>query len=195
MLDKATMNKLRDMRLSAMADKLAWQLEQAETQSLSFDERFGMLVDAQWLARYNRRIGRFVKQAGFRFPAAVEDIDYHEKQGITKADIQRLSDCLYIQKKQNVIISGPTGIGKTYIACALGRSACQQSIAVSYIRTSDLLLALAEAHATNSYSLLKKRLLNVPLLILDDWGMKLSRWLNAMKLWNSWNFAMAGHLL
>jgi len=172
MLDRATVNKLREMRLSAMADKLAWQLEQAGAQNLSFEERIGMLVDAQWLARRNRRVGRLVKQAEFRFPASVEDIDYHEKRGITKADIQRLCDCLYIQKKQNVIISGPTGVGKTYIACALGRSACQQGIAVSYIRTSDLFLSLAEAHATNSYSLLKKRLINIPLLILDDWGTK-----------------------
>jgi DNA replication protein DnaC len=172
MLDKATINKLREMKLSAMADKLAWQQGQAEVQGLSFEERLGMLVDAEWLAKHNRRIGRFIKQADFRIPAVVEDIDYHEKRGMTKADVQRFSDCLYIQKKQNLIISGPTGVGKTYISCALGRCACQQGIAVCYVRTNDLFQSFAEAHASNSYSSLKKRLKNVPLLILDDWGMR-----------------------
>jgi DNA replication protein DnaC len=172
MLNNATVNKLQDMKLSAMAAKFTWQRGQPGMQGLSFEERFAMLVDAEWLAKHNRRINRFVKQAEFRFPAVVEDIDYMNKRGITKPDITRLSDCLYIQKKQNVILSGPTGVGKTYIACALGRCACQQSIAVSYLRTNGLLLELEEAHATSSYSMLRKRLIKIPLLILDDWGVK-----------------------
>ena len=172
MLDKATLNKLRDMKLSAMADKLVWQQEQPEIQSLSFEERFGMVVDAEWLSKLDRRISRLVKQAKFRFPASVEDIDYREKRGITKPDIARFCGCLYIQKKQNLILSGPTGVGKTFIACALGRCACQQGIAVKYIRTNDLFLSLKEAHETNSYASLRKRLATVSLLILDDWGMK-----------------------
>ena len=131
-----------------------------------------MLVDAEWMAKHDRRIDRFIKQAGFRFPAVLEDIDFREKRGITKQDVLRLSDCLYIQKKQNLILSGPTGVGKTYIACALGRCACQLGIAVIYIRISDLFLTLGEAHATSTYASLRKRLANVPLLILDDWGMK-----------------------
>jgi DNA replication protein DnaC len=141
-------------------------------QALSFEERFGMLVDAEWMAKHNRRIERSIKQAGFRFPAAIEDIDYHEKRGITKQDILRLSDCLYIQKKQNLIVSGPTGVGKTYIACALGRCACQLGIAVMYVRVSDLFLSIGEAHATSSYASFRKRPATVPLLILDDWGIK-----------------------
>lgn len=172
MLDKATLGKLREMKLSAMAGKLAWQQEQPGMQSLSFEERFGMLVDAEWLAKRGRRIERFVRQAEFRFPAAMEDIDYQAKRGITKDDILQLSDCSYIQKKQNVILSGPTGVGKTYLACALGRCACQLGIAVSYIRINDLFLSLEDAHASGSYTSLRKRLAKVPLLILDDWGMK-----------------------
>ena len=172
MLEKATLNKLREMKLTTMAAKYAWQQEQPEVQTLSFEERFSMLVDAEWLAKHDRRIKRFIKRADFRFPAVVEDIDYQEKRGITKQDIFRLNEGSYIQKKQNVIISGPTGVGKTYIACALGRSACQQGIAVSYIRTYDLFLALEEAHATSSYIALRNRLAKTPLLILDDWGMK-----------------------
>ena len=172
MFDKATLNKLRDMKLSAMAAKFAWQQEQPDMQVLSFEERFGMLVDAEWFAKQDRRIDRFIKQAQFRFPAAIEDIDYHEKRGITKPDVLRLSDCLYIQKKQNLIISGPTGVGKTFLACALGRCACRLGIAVMYIRMSDLFLSVSEAHATNSYASFRKRPASVPLLILDDWGIK-----------------------
>ena len=172
MFDKATLNKLQEMKLSTMAAKFAWQQEQPDMQALTFEERFGMLVDAEWMAKQDRRIDRIIKQAQFRFPAAVEDIEYHEKRGITKPDIMRLSDCLYIQKKQNLIISGPTGVGKTYLACALGRCACQLGIAVMYVRMSDLFLSISEAHATNSYASFRKHLASVPLLILDDWGAK-----------------------
>jgi len=172
MLDKATLTKLREMKLTAMAAKLVWQQEQPDMQNLSFEERLGMLVDAEWLARCGRRVERFIRQAEFRFPAAVEDIDYHDKRGITKDDILRLSDCSYIQKKQGVILSGPTGVGKTYLACALGRCACQLGIAVRYFRISDLFLTLQDARVSGSYSSHRKRLAKIPLLILDDWGMK-----------------------
>jgi DNA replication protein DnaC len=172
MLDKATLTKLREMKLTAMAAKFVWQQEQPDMQSLSFEERLGMLVDAEWLAKDGRRVERFIRQAEFRFPATVEDIDYHDKRGITKRDILRLSDCSYIQKKQGVILSGPTGVGKTYLACALGRCACQVGIPVRYFRISDLFLTLQDARASGSYSSLRKRLANVPLLILDDWGIK-----------------------
>jgi DNA replication protein DnaC len=172
MLDKATLNKLREMKLSTMAEKLDWQQEQPDIQNLSFEERFGMLIDAEWLERHDRRINRYISNAKFRFPATVKDIEYNQKRGITKSDILRLSSCAYIQKHQNVILSGPTGIGKTYIACALGRSACEQNIMASYIRVADLFLSLGEARATSSSTSLRKRLASVPLLILDDWGMK-----------------------
>jgi len=172
MLDKATLTKLREMKLSAMAAKLLWLQEQPDMQNLSFEERFGMLVDAEWLAKCGRRVDRFIRQAEFRFPAAVEDIDYHDKRGIIKDDVLRLSDCSFIQKKQGVILSGPTGVGKTYLACALGRCACQLGFAVRYFRISDLFLSFQGARASGSYSLYKKRLANIPLLILDDWGMK-----------------------
>jgi len=160
------------MKLAAMAAKLVWQQEQPGMQGLSFEERLAMLVDTEWMARCSRRVERLIRQAEFRFPAAVEDIDFHSKRGITKDDILRLSDCSFIQRKQGVILSGPTGVGKTYLACALGRCACQLAIAVRYFRISDLFLLLQDAHASGSYSSLKQRLAKIPFLILDDWGMK-----------------------
>jgi DNA replication protein DnaC len=172
MLDKATLTKLREMKLAAMAARLVWQQEQPDMQSLSFEERLGMLVDTEWLARCSRRVERLIRQAEFRFPANLEDIDYHSKRGMTKNDILRLSDCAYIQKKQGVILSGPTGVGKTYLACALGRCACQLGLAVRYFRISDLFLTFQDARASGTYSSLRKRLAKIPLLILDDWGMK-----------------------
>jgi len=172
MLNNATLSKLREMKLSTMAKKLEWQLSQPDMQSLSFEERFGMLVDAEWLGKRNRRTDRLIRQAGFRFPASVEDIDYHGKHGITKADIMRLCSGTFIQRKQNLILTGPTGIGKTYTACALGRCACNMDVATQYTRIGDMFFALEEARSSKTYLSFKNRLRGVPLLILDDWGMK-----------------------
>jgi DNA replication protein DnaC len=170
--DRATLNKLREMKLSAMAEKLAWQMERPDMQSLSFEERFGMIVDAEWLKKRERRENRLIRQADFRFPAAVEDIDYSCKRGVTKADILRLSDGSFVKRKQNLILSGPTGVGKTFIACAIGRCVCQHGQAARYIRASDLFLAIEEARSSASFLSFKRTLLCVPLLIIDDWGTK-----------------------
>ena len=172
MLDNATINKLRDMKLSAMADKFAWQLEKPDMQSLSFEDRFGMLVDAEWLDKRGRRINRLIRHAEFRITAAVEDINYLGMRGITKADVMRLCDCVFIQRHQNLILSGPTGVGKTFISCAIGRCACNLGIASHYIRVSDLLLEFDEARSSKTYLSFRKRLAGIPLLILDDWGLK-----------------------
>ena len=172
MLDKATVIRLHELKLHAMADKAVWFGEQTDTAVLSFGEKMGMLVDAEWLARRGRRIDRHIRQAEFRLPAFTEDIDYRSKQGITKEDVLRFSDCSYIRNRQNIILSGPTGVGKTYIACALGTAACRQCISVRYLRISDLFLLLTDARLEGSYSTLRRKLAKTPLLILDDWGMK-----------------------
>ena len=172
MLDNATVNKLREMKLSAMANKFAWQLGKPDMQSLSFEERFGMLVDAEWLDKRGRRIDRLIRHAEFRIAVAVEDINYYEVRGITKADVMRLCGCTFVQRHQNLILSGPTGVGKTFISCAIGRCACNLDMAARYLRVSDLLLAFDEARSSKAYLPFRKRLAGVPLLILDDWGLK-----------------------
>ena len=172
MLDKMTINQLRDMKLTTMAAKALEQQEQPDMLALSFEERLGLMVDAEWTAKRTRRIERYIRQADFRFDAVISDIDYHDKHGITKEDVMRLSEGSYISKKQNIIFSGPTGIGKTYLACALGRQACYQYTAVKYLRVSDFFMMLSDVHIENNYSAFRKKLIRIPLLILDDWGIK-----------------------
>jgi DNA replication protein DnaC len=131
-----------------------------------------LLVDAEWMAKKEKKIDRFVRQANFRFPAVIEDIEYSGKHGITKKDVLKFSQCSYIYKKQNILVSGLTGIGKTYLICALGRSACYQCLAVRYFRTADLFLELSCAQLDGKYLSFRKQLSKLPLLILDDWGLK-----------------------
>ena len=172
MLNNATLSQLRDMGLSAMAIAFKEQQNQNDISLLSFEERFGLLVEAEWLSRCNNRINRLVKQAGFRFPALIEDIDYTGKHGIAKPEILRLSLGNYIKKAQNIFISGPTGVGKTYVACALGRAACAQGVHVIYTRVSDFFQTISNTTPSFRQMSFRVKCAQVPLLILDDWGLK-----------------------
>lgn len=177
MFNTTTINQLRELRLTTMADKFREQSDdgsrgQPDLSSLSFEERFGLLVEAEWLSRRSKRFDRLIVQAGFRFPACLEDVDYQGKQGIAKSEIIRLSTGNYLKKNLNVLISGPTGVGKTYLVCALGRAACLQGAGVIYLRVSDLFLRLADAHLDGRYDSLRSKLSKIPLLILDDFGLK-----------------------
>jgi len=172
MFDNATLNQLHDLRLSAMAASFKDQLNQNGIGSLSFEERFGMLVEAEWLNRRNKRIDRLIKQAGFRFPAFLEDIDYSCKHGITKPEMLKLSLGAYIKKAQNVFFSGPTGVGKTYLVCALGRAACTMGVQTLYTRVTDFFNLLFSSQNNYRHKPLRDKYAAVPLLIFDDWGLK-----------------------
>jgi len=172
MLNNATLGQLKELRLSAMADSFKEQSEKRNIASLSFEERFALLVEAEWLHRLNKRTERLIKKAGFRFTAAVEDIDYTNKKGVLKSEIIKLSLGAYIKKAQNVFFCGPTGVGKTYLACALGRSACLQGIQVFYIRLLDFFSCVFSVNPKGRQSHLRDICSKVPLLILDDWGLK-----------------------
>ena len=172
MFDNATLGQLHDLRLSAMASCFRDQLNQNDVGSLSFEERFGMLVEAEWLNRRNRRFNRLIKQAGFRLPAFLEDIDYSSKRGITKPEMLKLSLGTYIKRAQNVFFSGPTGVGKTYLACALGRAACTQGVQTIYTRVTDFFSLLFSSQNNHRNKPFRDKYACVPLLILDDWGLK-----------------------
>ena len=172
MLNNATINQLHDLRLSAMASYFKEQQNQSGIGCLSFEERFGLLVEAEWLNRRNKRIKRLLRQAAFRFTALLEDIDYSGKRGITKPELLKLSLGNYIKKAQNIFISGPTGIGKTYLVCALGRAACTQGVQVIYVRVSDFFQKVLSPTLGSLKVSFRDKCAQVPLLIFDDWGLR-----------------------
>ena len=170
MFNNPTVEKLRDLKLKVMA-KLMSEPD-VGLQDLSFEERLGILVEQEWLSRKNARIKRILASAALGINAFVEDVDYTVDRSIDKALIQKLSTCLFIEQKLNLVISGKTGSGKTYIACAVGNAACRHEYSVKYFRIPELLLEIQEAKHENRYSRFMKQLQTIKLLILDDIGLK-----------------------
>jgi len=171
MLNEPTLDKLRSMRLNAMAD--TWQEQQRSTDiaTLSFDERLGLLVDAQYMHRENRRLARRLNEAKLRHSqACIEDFDSVEKRGLSRSLVQKLATCSWIAEHLNVVLTGATGVGKTYLACALGQRACRNGYRVMYRRVPRLVDELTLARADGSLPRLLSRFARLDLLILDDWG-------------------------
>lgn len=133
MLMQQTLETLRRMRLVAMADAFLAQAQQPDMHGLSFEERFGLLVDQEWTHRQNRRMARFLKNAKLRLPACPEDIDYQQPRGLDRSVLRSLTSCDWIRMRQNVLITGPTGVGKTFLACALANAACRQGYSARYL--------------------------------------------------------------
>ena len=172
MLQSPTIEKLNDLRLSTMAE--AWQSQQRDAKigALSFDERFSLLVDAEYQARDNRRLTRLLKDAQLRIPqASVEDVEASSARGIDKSMLRQLGSCAWVGEHLNVLIAGATGVGKSYLACALGQSACRKGLRVLYRRVPRLLDELALARAEGSYARLLAKLAKADVLVLDDWGL------------------------
>jgi DNA replication protein DnaC len=170
MLDNNTSSKLCDMRLSVMSAAFKEQLSNRSMSELSFEERVGLMVDAEWTSRKNNRQTRLIRSAGFSMPeACMEDIDYRPDRELDKALISRLSTCNYVAEYHNVILLGATGSGKSYLANALGVAAARKSYSVRYIRLPDLLGELAIARAEGTYRMTMKQLRQTKLLILDEW--------------------------
>lgn len=172
MLTEPTLDKLKTMKLDAMA--AAWQEQQqsAAMQKLSFDERLGLLVDAEWMWRENKRLERTLKEAKLRLSqACVEDIDYSAKREIDKAVIRQLASCRWVLEHQNLLITGATGTGKTYVACALAQQACRKGYRALYRRASRLCDELVLARADGTYGRLLARIARADVLVLDDFGL------------------------
>lgn len=170
MLNNTTAEKLRDMKLGVMARAFEKQLSDTSTSDMTFEERFGLLVDLEHTTRRNNRLKRLIHGANYSISgASLEDIEYHSDRQLDKSLIQRLGSCDYIGQKHNVIILGATGSGKTYLASALGMTANRNFLTVKYVRLPELLGELAIAKAEGNYRKLMKAYKTVQLLILDEW--------------------------
>jgi DNA replication protein DnaC len=172
MLNEQTDHKLRTMKLTGMAEAYAEQGRQAAMAELSFDERFGLLVDRQWTYREDRALQTRLRHAKFKLSACLEDISYPPVRGLKRSQVDALADSRWIEYHQNVIMTGPTGTGKTFLACALGQKVCRDGHRVRYFVAAKLFRALAAAHADGSYMRLSAKLQKTELLIIDDWGME-----------------------
>ena len=168
MLNEQTLEKLYSMKLNGMADAFKEQMRQPNMSELTFEERFGILVDNHWSWREDRQLKILLKNARLKDNACIEDIDYKTPRGINKSVILSLSNCDWIKNIQNIIITGPTGVGKTYIACALSNSACRKGFSSLYMRAPRLFQEIAVARADGSYPKLMNKILKAKVLIIDD---------------------------
>ena len=170
MVNEATMNRLYEMKLSVMAASYRQQMEDIAVNKLSFDERFGLLVDTEWTSRKNNRLKRLIHRAGFPISGAcIEDIEYRADRKLNREQIFQLSSCGYIGEKHNVIILGATGAGKTYLSCALGMAACRNFYSVKYIRLPELLEELSIARGEGIFQKVIQGYKKIDLLVLDEW--------------------------
>lgn len=171
MFNQQTVEKLREMKLKGFVESYERQLEQPSVLELSFDERFSMLVDDEHLNRKNRTVSKLIKNAKFRMPASIENINYNPRRKLDKSIIQGFYSCSWIKLKQDILITGATGVGKTFICCAIGEIACRNSYHTIYYRTSNLLSLLAAKRGDGTYMKFINSLKNIPVLILDDFGL------------------------
>ncbi|SCZ86445.1 IS21-like element ISSpu5 family helper ATPase IstB [Nitrosomonas mobilis] len=175
MLKHPTLDKLHALKLTGMAAALEDQSATPDITDLSFEERLGLLVDREMTERDNRRMSSRLRRAKLRHAAILEDIDYRNSRGLDKGLIQSLASCQWVKEHLNALITGPTGVGKTWLACALAHKACREGYTAQYVRLTRLLRELTIAKGDGQYSKLLTSLAKVDVLILDDWGlMKLS---------------------
>lgn len=170
MLNQPTLEKLRALKLTGMANAFKEQLEKPLT-DLDFEARLAMLVDQEWLIRENRKLQRRLSQSKLQQSACIEDIDYTKSRGLIKAKVLEISRGQWLSQRLNILITGPTGCGKTYLACAIAHRACLDGFTTRYYRLPRLWEELKIAKANGSYMNWLVQLAKIDVLLLDDWGL------------------------
>src|SRR5450755_2316373 len=171
MLNQQTVEKLHGMKLHGMADAFRGQLETTQDSQLSFEERFALLVDQQWLWKENRALARRLQAARLKERGVLEDIDYQHPRGLDRKLVRTLATSEWVTQHQSILLLGPTGIGKSWLACALAQKACRDGFSVLHKRTSELFRELAVALADGSIGRFLVRLSRIDILLLDDFAM------------------------
>jgi DNA replication protein DnaC len=172
MLNQQTLHKLFVLRLNGMADAFRQQLEQSDLGELSFEERFGLLVDRQWSWKEDRALARRLRNSHLKSTAAVEDIDYQAPRGLDRSLLRSLAaESEWVKQHQNILLVGATGVGKSWLATALAHKACRDGYTAYYVRATQLFRELSLAHADGSFGRLLRLLSLTDVLIIDDWAM------------------------
>lgn len=172
MLNQQTIDQLHRMRLGAFADELKHQAEKPEDYAaMSFEERLAFLVEQQWLARENKSLAQRLQRAKLRQPACLEDINYHHPRGLDRNTVRQLARCTWVREKENILVIGKTGLGKSYLACALANQACREGFTALYTRLPRLLAEIDLARANGTYPNVMRRIAKVRVLVIDDWGL------------------------
>lgn len=169
MLIEQTLDKMNAMKLFGMAEALRQQLGSSEAARLSFEERLGLLVDSEWTAREQRKLKRRLRAAKLRHPASLENVDFKHPRHLDRQQVLSLGTCSFVQNRHNLLITGPTGIGKSYLACAFVERACRRGYEAAYVRLPRLLQQLAVGRGDGSYAKTLDRLARLELLAIDDW--------------------------
>ena len=171
MLNEPTLEKLQTMKLYGMAEGFRAQLQTTESHQLSFEERFALLVDQQWLWKQNRAFARRLQLAKLKQKAVIEDINYQHPRGLDRKLLRTLAHSEWVRQKLNIVFTGPTGVGKSWIGCALAQKACRDGFFVLHKKTSELFRDLAIANVDGSLGRLLVRLAQIDVLLLDDFAM------------------------
>jgi len=170
MINQSTIDKLISMRLTTMADEFRNQLNDSKMKDIPFEDRFGMIIDIEYTKRKNNRLKRLIKSATLdQSDASIMEIDYTSGRKLNKSLISRMATCEYILEHRNIFITGATGSGKTYMACAFGMEACKQFYKTKYVRLPDLLIDLEISRNDGTYKKVMSRYTNPTLLIIDEW--------------------------
>lgn len=169
MLTQHTLDKMSAMKLSGMAEAFEQQLRASEHTQLSFEERLGLLIDSEWSAREQRKLKRRLHVAKLRYQASLENVDFKHPRSLDRQQVLSLGNCDWIHNRHNLVIIGPTGLGKSYLACAFVERACRRGYNASYLRLPRLLQQLAVARGDGSYERVLARLAKLELLAIDDW--------------------------